>query len=187
MYSEAWGGLPDKEFLGQLDPALAGLRDRLYANAVSSDHAGRPALPRVGGEAGPAPGIAVAVGAFDAHMGAVGAGIREGTLVKILGTSTCDMMVHPNHQPLADIPGVCGIVDGSILPAYYGIEAGQSRRGRHLPLVRQPPRPGQLWRHGRREIPSDGSGPRRTAARRDAACWRSTGTTATAPSSWIRA
>ena len=62
-------------------------------------------------------------------MGAVGAGIKEGTLVKILGTSTCDLMMAPNDQPLADIPGVCGIVDGSVLGGYFGIEAGQSAVG----------------------------------------------------------
>ena len=71
----------------------------------------------------------MAVGAFDAHMGAVGAGIKEGTLVKILGTSTCDCMVTPNKMELPDIPGLCGIVDGSILPGYYGLEAGQSAVG----------------------------------------------------------
>ena len=65
----------------------------------------------------PAAGVAVAVGAFDAHMGAVGAGIKPGTLVKIIGTSTCDMMVAPLATPLPDIPGLCGIVPGSIFPA----------------------------------------------------------------------
>jgi L-ribulokinase len=74
-------------------------------------------------------GIPVAVGAFDAHMGAVGAGIKPGTLVKIIGTSTCDMMVAPLTDRLADIPGLCGIVPGSILPDMYGLEAGQSAVG----------------------------------------------------------
>lgn len=129
LYCEEWGGLPDKEFLAALDPALADLRDRLYDTAVAADHpAGRLSEPWAR-DLGLKPGIAVAVGAFDAHMGAVGAGIREGSLVKILGTSACDMMVMENTRELADIPGVCGIVDGSILPGYYGIEAGQSAVG----------------------------------------------------------
>jgi L-ribulokinase len=71
----------------------------------------------------------VAVGAFDAHLGGVGSGIAPGTLVKIIGTSTCDMMVVPAGQKLADVPGLCGIVNGSILPGYYGLEAGQSAVG----------------------------------------------------------
>jgi L-ribulokinase len=129
MFNAAWGGLPDKEFLTQLDPALAGLRDRLYSTAASSDQAAGRLCPVWAEKLGLRPGIAVAVGAFDAHMGAVGAGIKEGTLVKILGTSTCDLMIHPNHQPLADIPGLCGIVDGSVLPGNYGLEAGQSAVG----------------------------------------------------------
>jgi L-ribulokinase len=74
-------------------------------------------------------GIPVAVGAFDAHLGAVGAGIAPGTLVKIIGTSTCDMMVVPLRQKLADVPGLCGIVPGSIVPGSYGLEAGQSAVG----------------------------------------------------------
>lgn len=129
MYSEEWGGLPDGEFLAALDADLAGLRDRLYTKAHPSDQpAGR--LSREWAEKlGLRPGIAVAVGAFDAHMGAVGAGIKEGTLVKILGTSTCDVMVYPGGKELADIPGVCGIVKGSVLPGDYGIEAGQSAVG----------------------------------------------------------
>jgi L-ribulokinase len=74
-------------------------------------------------------GIPVAVGAFDAHFGAVGSGVAPGILVKILGTSTCDITVWPNTDPLADIPGLCGIVDGSVLPGFFGLEAGQSAVG----------------------------------------------------------
>jgi L-ribulokinase len=69
------------------------------------------------------------VGAFDAHLGGVGSGIAPGALVKIIGTSTCDMMVVPAGQSLADVPGLCGIVPGSILPGFYGLEAGQSAVG----------------------------------------------------------
>ena len=129
MFKDSWGGLPDKEFLAKLDPALAALRDRLYTTAVSSDQPAGRLCPAWAEKLGLRPGIAVAVGGFDAHMGAVGAGIREGTLVKILGTSTCDLMIHPNQQPLADIPGLCGIVDGSVLAGNYGMEAGQSAVG----------------------------------------------------------
>lgn len=129
MYCEEWNGLPDKEFLGSLDPALADLRDRLYEKAYSSDNKAGSLCEEWAQKLGLTPGIAIAVGAFDAHMGAVGAGIDQGTLVKILGTSTCDMMVSKDDQELADIPGVCGIVNGSILPGYFGIEAGQSAVG----------------------------------------------------------
>jgi len=74
-------------------------------------------------------GIPVAVGAFDAHLGAVGSGIAPGKLVKIIGTSTCDMLVSEASKEFPDIPGICGIVDGSILPAFFGLEAGQSAVG----------------------------------------------------------
>ena len=129
MFSTEWGGLPDKEFLGKLDPALADLRDRLYSEAHTSDVKAGELCAEWSQRLGLKAGIAVSVGAFDAHMGAVGAGIKEGTLVKILGTSTCDLMIAPTSKPLADIPGVCGIVNGSVLPGFYGIEAGQSAVG----------------------------------------------------------
>jgi len=129
MYAEAWGGLPSKDFLGALDPRLADLRDRLYDRAETSDKAAGRLSAEVAAKSGLPEGIPVAVGAFDAHFGAVGSGAGPGTLVKIMGTSTCDCMVHPQGEPLADVPGLCGIVPGSILPGYYGLEAGQSAVG----------------------------------------------------------
>ena len=129
MYAKAWGGLPDKAFLGALDPALAQLRDRLYESAHTADVKAGGLCPAWAKALGLRTGTAVAVGAFDAHMGAVGAGCSAGKLAKILGTSTCDLMVAKNDRPLKDIPGVCGIVDGSVVGGYYGIEAGQSAVG----------------------------------------------------------
>ena len=129
MYAREWGGWPDADFLAELDPGLAALRERLGTEVWTADRPAGRLTPEWAETLGLPAGIAVAVGAFDAHMGAVGAGIEEGTLVKILGTSTCDMMVKRNTTALADIPGVCGIVDGSVLPGFYGIEAGQSAVG----------------------------------------------------------
>ncbi|MEM9280301.1 MAG: ribulokinase [Verrucomicrobiota bacterium] len=129
MFCEDWGGLPDKEFLSSLDPALADLRERLYASAVPASEKAGELTAEWAKRLGLSEGTPVAVGAFDAHMGAVGAGVKEGTLVKILGTSTCDITVSPNSKALTSIPGLCGIVDGSVLPGCYGIEAGQSAVG----------------------------------------------------------
>lgn len=129
MYAREWGGLPDAEFLAALDPALAELRGRLYDEAFPSDTPAGTLTEEWAARLGLKAGIPVAVGAFDAHMGAVGAGVQPGTLVKILGTSTCDITVLPNTADLGDVPGVCGVVDGSVLPGHYGIEAGQSAVG----------------------------------------------------------
>lgn len=129
MYSAEWGGLPDVEFLEALSPGLGALRERLYSEAYTADVRAGTLSARWAKKLGLSPQTAVAVGAFDAHMGAVGAGIAPNVLVKILGTSTCDIMIAPHTQPLADIPGVCGIVDGSVMSGYYGIEAGQSAVG----------------------------------------------------------
>jgi L-ribulokinase len=129
IYSDAWGGLPSKAFLARLDPRLAALRDRLYDAAYPP---GRPAgrlSTAWAGRLGLRAGIAIAMGGFDAHYGAVGSGIRTGTLVKIIGTSTCDCAIAPAADRIPDIPGICGIVNGSIMPGYYGIEAGQSAVG----------------------------------------------------------
>lgn len=127
MFHTEWGGLPSKEFLGSLDPDLALLRDRLYDTTMTADQVAGTLLPEHAEATGLPSGIPVAVGAFDAHLGAVGSGIREGTLVKIMGTSTCDIMIGGADTP--DIPGVCGIVPGSVVPGFMGIEAGQSAVG----------------------------------------------------------
>jgi L-ribulokinase len=129
IYSEAWGGLPAKEFLDRLDPKLAALRDRLYAKAHAADRAAGGLCDAWARELGLRAGIKVAMGGFDAHYGAVGAGIRSGTFVKIIGTSTCDIAIAPAGATLKDIPGICGIVNGSVMPGYYGLEAGQSAVG----------------------------------------------------------
>jgi L-ribulokinase len=129
MFNQAWGGLPDTEFLDRLSPGFGSLRGRLYREAFTADHRAGYLSRGWAGQLGLSSSVAVAVGAFDAHMGAVGAGISTGTLVKIIGTSTCDIMIHPHTEPLKDIPGVCGIVDGSVMDGYTGIEAGQSGVG----------------------------------------------------------
>ena len=129
MYNAGWGGYPDAEFLSQLDPKLGELRSRLPREAYTIGRAVGGLTGEWAERTGLPAGIPVAVGAFDAHLGGVGAGIAPGTLVKIIGTSTCDMMVVPAGRELADIPGLCGIVEGSILPGYYGLEAGQSAVG----------------------------------------------------------
>jgi L-ribulokinase len=129
MFNPDWGGYPDAEFLGKLDPRLAALRSRLCQNVRSIDYAAGRLTAAWARKTGLPAGIPVAVGAFDAHLGAVGCGIAPGTLVKIIGTSTCDIAIAPNTEKLADIPGLCGIVDGSVLPGYYGLEAGQSAVG----------------------------------------------------------
>jgi len=129
MYNLQWGGLPDKEFLKSLSPGLEQLRDRLYENTYSAENLAGNLCKEWAEKLGLSENVAVAVGAFDAHMGAVGAGITEETMVKIIGTSTCDIMVWNNQKPLKDIEGVCGIVDGSVMNGYYGIEAGQSAVG----------------------------------------------------------
>ena len=129
MYSEEWGGLPDEDFLSLLDARMGALRERLYEQAYASDVPAGGLSAEWAQKLGLPAGIPVAVGGFDAHYGAVGAGVREGTVVKIIGTSTCDITVAGAEEGPPDIPGVCGVVRGSVLPGYYGIEAGQSAVG----------------------------------------------------------
>ena len=129
MYSESWGGLPDKEFLSLLDPELCELLDRLYDKVYTSDQVAGKLSAEWSSKTGLTEGIPIAVGAFDCHMGAVACGVKEGVFTKILGTSTCDIAVMPDSKKLENIPGVCGVVNGSVLPEHYGIEAGQSAVG----------------------------------------------------------
>ncbi|MGH7993594.1 MAG: ribulokinase [Limisphaerales bacterium] len=129
MFNEAWGGYPDTEFLSQLDPKLGALRKRLCPRVRAVDSAVGGLTAAWAKQTGLTAGIPVAVGAFDAHLGAVGSGVAPGALVKIIGTSTCDIAVWPGTEKLADIPGLCGIVPGSVLPGFYGLEAGQSAVG----------------------------------------------------------
>ncbi len=129
MYHESWGGLPSADFLAQLDPDLPRIREHYAAPAQTSDKPAGRLTTDVAARVGLPEGLPVAVGAFDAHMGAVGAGIKPGRLVKIIGTSTCDMLVAPGETQLPDVPGLCGIVPGSIIPGMYGLEAGQSAVG----------------------------------------------------------
>ena len=130
MWHESWGGLPSAEFLGRLDPRLAELRGRLYDDSYTADQCVGTLAAEWTTRLGLPAGIAVAAGGFDAHLGAVGGGIRPGALTKILGTSTCDMIV-TDAATLGDrvIPGICGQVDGSIIPGQVGLEAGQSAYG----------------------------------------------------------
>ena len=128
FYSDDWHGLPDKEFLSLLDPKLAALRDRLYERAYDASHAAGNLCDEWAAKLGLRAGIPIAIGEMDVHYGAIGSGVKDGVLVKAIGTSTCDCTV-VSTASVDDIPGICGIVKGSILPGHYGIEAGQSAVG----------------------------------------------------------
>jgi L-ribulokinase len=129
LYNDEWNGLPASNFLEKFSSGISELRKRIGFKAFSSEERAGYLSKEWAGKLGLSTNVSVAVGAFDAHMGAVGAGIKTGTLVKILGTSTCDIMISPNQKELADIPGVCGIVNESVMKGYFGIEAGQSAVG----------------------------------------------------------
>jgi len=129
LYADDWGGLPDKEFLARIDPQLADLRDRLYERAHDATESAGVLCPEWARKLGLPAGILIAIGEMDVHYGAIGSGVAEGTLVKVIGTSTCDCGVVSADKTVPDIPGICGIVKGAILPGYYGIEAGQSAVG----------------------------------------------------------
>ncbi len=126
----SWGGLPPEAFLTRIDPLLGGLRARLYTDTFTVDEPAGTLCPAWAERLGLDAGIPVSVGAFDAHLGAVGAEIAPYLLCKVMGTSTCDMLVAPT-QEMGDtlIRGICGQVDGSIIPGMLGMEAGQSAFG----------------------------------------------------------
>ena len=130
MWHASWGGLPPEEFLVKVSPLLSGLRDRLYNETYTSDNAAGKLTAEWAARLGLKEGIPVSVGAYDAHMGAVGAGISPGTFVKIIGTSCCDIAVSPKNEIGEKlVAGICGQVDGSVIPGMIGLEAGQSAYG----------------------------------------------------------
>ncbi|NHE58132.1 ribulokinase [Cyclobacterium plantarum] len=130
LWHESWGGLPDARFLEKLDPRLATLKSQLYKDTFTSDIPAGSLSREWADKLGLVPGMTVAVGTFDAHAGAVGGEVSDGTLVKVMGTSTCDIMVS-SYASLKDktVRGICGQVDGSVLPGKIGLEAGQSGFG----------------------------------------------------------
>ena len=129
FFNKQWGGYPDEAFLASLHPGLARVRQTLPSSVSTVAEPAGTLSGEWAAKLGLRPGIPIAIGAFDAHLGAVGAGIQEGTLVKVIGTSTCDIMVSSMGRGLGDVPGLCGIVPESVLPGYFGLEAGQSAVG----------------------------------------------------------
>ncbi len=130
MWHEAFGGLPSEAFLTALDPLLAGLRDRLYKETHTCDVAAGTLTPEWAARLGLPATVVVGVGAFDAHLGAVGGEIKPYYVSKVMGTSTCDMLIAaPGDLDDKLVSGICGQVDGSIVPGMVGLEAGQSAFG----------------------------------------------------------
>jgi L-ribulokinase len=130
LWHPSWGGLPSEAFLTALDPLLAGFREHLFEQTCPSNTKVGYLSDEWALRLGLNTQVAVATGAFDCHFGAVGAEIRPGAFVRVIGTSTCDVMVVP-PDAMSDklIPGICGQVDGSVIPGLVGLEAGQSGFG----------------------------------------------------------
>ncbi|MGA7523806.1 MAG: ribulokinase [Acidobacteriaceae bacterium] len=126
LWNPKWGGLPPQAFLSSVDPLLDGVRDKLAGEYLTSDHLAGHLAPAWAEQLGLRAGIPIPVGAFDAHWDALGAGCREGDVVNVVGTSTCIIAMAKETRL---IPGVCGVVPGSVHPQYTGIEAGLSATG----------------------------------------------------------
>jgi L-ribulokinase len=126
MWNPKWGGLPPEEFLVAVDPLLAGVRAKLGGTYMTSDKIAGHLSAEWAEKLGLRAGIPIPVGAFDAHWDAIGSNIREGDVVNVVGTSTCIIAMARDAQL---IPGVCGVVPGSVHPAHTGIEAGLSATG----------------------------------------------------------
>jgi len=130
MWHEDFNGLPDEKFLVKLDPVLSGLRGRLFSKTYTCDTEVGNLSEEWAKRLGLTTNVKVGAGTFDAHTGAVGGEIKPYQLVKVMGTSTCDMIVAPMSE-VGDklVAGICGQVDGSIIPGMLGLEAGQSAFG----------------------------------------------------------
>jgi L-ribulokinase len=130
MWHQEWGGLPSEEFLLKLDPYLAKLRPNLYQETYTSDIKAGKLSKKWAKILGLSQETIVSVGTFDAHAGAVGAKIHEKSLIRVMGTSTCDIIVSgKDSYKSTPVNGICGQVDGSVLPGMVGLEAGQSAFG----------------------------------------------------------
>jgi L-ribulokinase len=130
MWHESFDGLPGEDFLKKLDPLLGGLKERLFSETHTCDVKVGALCSEWAGKLGLSTSVSVGAGAFDAHLGALGAEIRPYYLSKVMGTSTCDMLIAPAGE-VGDklVGGICGQVDGSIIPGMIGLEAGQSAFG----------------------------------------------------------
>lgn len=130
LWAKEFGGLPPDEFFSTLDPLLKGFTNRLFTDTYTSDQAAGTISPEWAQRLGLPAGVIIGVGAFDAHMGAVGGQIEPYHLSKVMGTSTCDMLVAPIHEVEGKlVKGICGQVPGSVIPGMMGLEAGQSAFG----------------------------------------------------------
>jgi len=126
MWNPKWNGLPPQDFLSKLDPLFDGIREKLAGDYETSDKLAGRLSPKWAEALGLRAGIPIPVGAFDAHWDAIGAGCREGDVVNVVGTSTCIIAMQKKANL---VPGVCGVVPGSVHPAYTGVEAGLSATG----------------------------------------------------------